>query len=359
MSASQQAEQKAVVAGGGAGHGSGAQVYRTSPARMGRMMAIMVGICVVGGVIFFAMWDYWISEPAPVVAMMAEEANREAARAAEAARDAATGTTVTHDLAFVESDNLMVLGFNALPGEEGANPTISVGVGDTVRFNVVNDGISFHAFGVTLGEEGIAGIIPGTEVASPSSPLKAGESGSAEFVAGEEGTYYYICTVPGHREMGMVGEIVVGPAQEGDGGEDGQAAGGIPPGTGGEAEAPTGVSRSFEMDFVESDDLRTLGFDALPGEEGANPEIRVDSGDEVTVTVTNAGRSFHSFGVVTNPDNPASVVWGSEIAAPTSPLKAGESGSATFTAGSPGMYHYICTVPGHQFQGMKGTFIVE
>jgi len=25
----------------------------------------------------------------------------------------------------------------------------------------------------------------------------------------EPGTYYYICTVPGHREMGMVGTIIV------------------------------------------------------------------------------------------------------------------------------------------------------
>ena len=39
--------------------------------------------------------------------------------------------------------------------------------------------------------------------------LKPGESGTAEFIAGEEGTYYYICTVPGHRDQGMVGEIIV------------------------------------------------------------------------------------------------------------------------------------------------------
>ena len=47
------------------------QYYLTTPARTGKMMAIMLGICVVGGAIFFSLWDYWISEPAPVVAMMA------------------------------------------------------------------------------------------------------------------------------------------------------------------------------------------------------------------------------------------------------------------------------------------------
>jgi len=46
-------------------------------------------------------------------------------------------------------------------------------------------------------------------VASPNSPLKPGEGGTSEFIPGEPGTYYYICTVPGHREMGMVGTIIV------------------------------------------------------------------------------------------------------------------------------------------------------
>ena len=47
------------------------KVYRTTPARTGKMLVIMLGICIVGGAIFFGMWDYWISQPAPVVAMMA------------------------------------------------------------------------------------------------------------------------------------------------------------------------------------------------------------------------------------------------------------------------------------------------
>jgi len=313
-------------------------VYRTTSARTGKMMAIMLGICIVGGVIFFSMWDYWISEPPPVVAMMAGDADH-------AAPAAQTGKTITQDLSFVESSDFRTLAFNALPGEPDNNPTINMNVGDKVMFNVVNDGVSFHAFGVTKDTEGFGGIIPGSEVASPSNPLKAGESGTAEFIAGEEGTYYYICTVPGHREQGMVGEIIVGPAQGG--------------GSSGVAAAPTGVSHDFILDFVESDDFRTLAFNALPGEDGNNPEIRVNSGDEITVTSNNLGKSFHAFGVVTNPEDFNNVIWGSEIAAASNPLKPGESGSTTFTAGAPGTYYYICTVPGHALQGMQGNFIVE
>ena len=313
-------------------------VYRTTPARTGKMMAIMLGICIVGGAIFFGMWDYWISEPAPVVAMMAGGDDH-------AAPAAQTGQTITSDLSFVESSDFRTLAFNALPGEPDNNPTINMNVGDKVIFNVVNDGVSFHAFGVTKDTEGFGGIIPGSEIASPSNPLKAGESGSSEFVAGEEGTYYYICTVPGHREQGMVGEIIIGPAQGG--------------GSSGTAAAPTGVSHDFTLDFVESDDLRTLGFNALPGEDGSNPEIRVSSGDEITISATNMGVSFHSFGVVSDPEDFNSVIMDSAIGSMSNPLKSGEGGSVTFTAGAPGTYYYICTVPGHALQGMQGSFIVE
>ena len=56
----------------------------------------------------------------------------------------------------------------------------------------------------------MAGIIPGTDIASASSPLKPGESDQSEFIPSEEGVYYYICTVQGHRAQGMVGQIIVG-----------------------------------------------------------------------------------------------------------------------------------------------------
>ncbi len=312
-------------------------IYRTSPERTAKMMAIMLGLCIVGGAIFFGMWDYWISQPAPVVEM-------KKASKAQTPAAVATGKEIPVKLSFVESKDFRTLAFNALPGEEGSNPTITANVGDKILFDVVNDGKSFHAFGVTEDEEGFVGIIPGSEVASANNPLKAGESGKAEFIPAKEGTYYYICTVPGHREQGMVGEIVVGPAKASGGGK---------------AAAPTGVSHNFVVDFVESKDFRTLAFNALPGEEGSNPDFTVNSGDSVTFKANNVGKSFHSFGVVTNPEDFNSVVWKSEIASASNPLKPGQSGEVTFTAGAPGTYYYICTVPGHALQGMQGLFIVE
>jgi nitrite reductase (NO-forming) len=307
-------------------------VYRTSSARTGKMMIIMLGICIVGGAIFFGMWDYWISQPAPVVAQMS------------GAQDHGAPAVATGDLNFVQSpDGFTDLAFNALTGEPGHNPTINAAVGDKIIFNVLNQDGGFHAFGVTAEAEGFTGIVPGSEVASANAPLQKGESDSSEFVPAEEGTYYYICTVPGHRDLGMVGEIIVG-ASEGPA----------------EAAAPTGVSHDFTVNFVESEDgFSDLAFNALTGEEGHNPDFVVNSGDEVTFTAANVGKGFHAFGITASPDDFNNVLWGSEIAAAAAPLKAGESGSTTFTAGAPGNYYYICTVPGHASLGMQGSFIVE
>ena len=314
-------------------------IYRTTSERTVKMMVIMLGICIVGGGIFFGMWDYWTSMPPPAGLLTGDVGED---HSSDSGSVTLTGVEINSSLSFIESSDFRTLAFNALPGEADNNPTITANVGDKIIFDIVNDGKSFHAFGVTADTEGFGNLYPGSEVASANAPLKPGESGVSEFIPTEPGTYYYICTVPGHRMQGMVGEIIVSGA-----------------GAPAAAAPPTGVSHEFNFDFVESSDFRTLGFNKLPGEDGANPEIRVNSGDEITVTTVNAGKSFHAFGVVSNPDDFTSVVFDSEIAAATNPLKPGESGSVTFLAGAPGTYYYICTVPGHALQGMQGTFIVE
>lgn len=297
------------------------------------MLAIMCGICIAGGILFFSFWDYWISLP-PGNQMVKGPAAPEQA--------AATGKEFDVELTFVESSDFRTLAFNALPGEEGHNPDIQANVGDKIEFIVKNGGKSFHAFGVTEATEGFEGIISGTEIASANNPLKPSEGGESHFIPAKEGTYYYICTVPGHRDMGMVGKIIVGPKGEAP-----------------KAAAPTGTSHNFELNFIESADFKNYAFNALPGEDGNNPEIRVKSGDSVTIKAANNGKSFHSFGIVSDVDDPNSLVFNSAIKSANNPMKPGETGEITFTAGAPGMYHYICTVPGHAALGMQGDFIVE
>ena len=175
--------------------------FLTSSERTAKMMTIMLGICIAGGAIFFGMWDYWLSSPPPAASLGQAEA---------VAGGTFTGQEIPISLSFVESSDFRTLAFNALPGEPDNNPTINAEVGDKIIFDVINDGIAFHSFGVTAETEGFGGIIPGTDIATASNPLKPGESGTSEFIPSEEGIYYYICTVPGHRAQGMVGEIRVG-----------------------------------------------------------------------------------------------------------------------------------------------------
>lgn len=309
-----------------------APILRTSPARVGKMLAILIGLIIVGAVIFFANWDYWISLP-PAVSRQKQVTTGAATE---------TGETINVSLKFIESPDFKTMAFNALPGDPNHNPEIHADIGDKIVFDVSNAGKSFHAFAITDATEGTGPAIAGTEIGTGSSPLKPGTSGQVSFIPAKVGTYYYICSVPGHREQGMEGKIIVEEAKP-----KAQAA------------APTGTKVSFNLNFLESSDFRTLAFNALPGEEGHNPDIKVKSGDSVTIHVKNIGKSFHAFGIATNAEDPTTVVSGTAIRDPNNPLKPGEEGEATFTAGAPGTYYYICTVPGHALQGMKGNFTVE
>ena len=47
-------------------------IYRTSPERTYKMMAILLGICIVGGGIFFGLWDYWTSIPPAIMGKTVE-----------------------------------------------------------------------------------------------------------------------------------------------------------------------------------------------------------------------------------------------------------------------------------------------
>lgn len=130
-----------------------------------------------------------------------------------------------------------------------------------------------------------------------------------------------------------------------------------PAGTGGTV-APNGNKQSFDLSFQISSDFSKYGFDAPMGSKGANPEIKVHPGDTVTIHLTNPSKSFHAFAIVTDPQDPSSVVWKSSFKTPDNPMKPNEKGDVTFVAGTPGLYHYICTVPGHAALGMDGNFIV-
>ena len=315
-------------------------ILRTSPARLGKLLAILLGIMVVGGAIFFLNYDYWNSY-LPTAGKIQEGLGSHTT----SGETKATGKTVEVNLSFLESPDFKVYAFNALSGD-AKNPEIHANVGDKIVFHVKNAGKSFHAFAVTDSATGPGPAIDGTTVGTADNPMKPGTSGDATFVASKPGEYYYICAVPGHRELGMEGKIEIAPSS------------GSTAASGAEVK-PTGNKVEFTVSFVMSADFKQYAFNALPGQPGSNADIKVKSGDTVTIHVKNDSKSFHAFGIVVDPDNPSDVLWNSAVATPDNPLKPGKSGDVTFVAGAPGTYHYICTVPGHAALGMDAKFIVE
>ncbi len=77
------------------------------------------------------------------------------------------------------------------------NPTITVKTGDVVRIRLVNsDGITHNI------------AIPALGVYSSTVSSK-GASTSIAFEASEPGEYSYFCTIPGHKEAGMLGKLII------------------------------------------------------------------------------------------------------------------------------------------------------
>ena len=319
--------------------GAESPIIRTGRARFGKGLAVIVIIMALGAGIHVAYSDFWNAFP-PANQLKVQEGPK--------GECAVAGASKEFQLRFTESADFRNLGFNGIAGESGANPEIVVNVCDSVTIELENGGKMPHAFGVVSNPEDPNTIQFKSAFKSASDPIKPGEQGEVTFTPTKEGEYFYICTVPGHALQGMQGKFIVKAA----------GAGGTAGGTS-ESVKPTGVSHTVDLAFTETADLRTLGFNAPKGEANANPEIRVKAGDSVTINVVHNGVMPHAFGVVTDLDEPTSVVFNSAIKSANNPILKGQSGSVTFVADKPGNYFYICTVPGHSLQGMQGNFIVE
>jgi rusticyanin len=100
-----------------------------------------------------------------------------------------------------------------------------------------------------------------------------------------------------------------------------------------------------------------------------NPAITVPAGAQVSIQVINADPDT-AHGLVITAGN-AATTWmpmmtvqpaftGSALWFLGNPTPAGmHAGTLTFTASTPGTYHYLCPVPGHAQKGMTGVFAVS
>lgn len=237
---------------------------------------------------------------------------------------------------------------------------IDVSAGSTVTFKVTNKGAMPHDFMIN-GTEGTAMLDPGKSEEFTSKPIPA--------------TTQAWCTVPGHKEAGMLMDIDV------TGGATGPAPGGMAMGSGA-GTAGTGA----KIDFMAKTAADWKPFDpvlkpapagtehkiAMSAEETVievspgvtqelwtfnkqfpGPILRGKVGDIFTVTLTNNGKMGHSLDF-----HASKVAWSDEMRT----IQPGESLVYQFEAKFAGMWMYHCgTAPAlhHIGNGMFGAVIID
>lgn len=257
-----------------------------------------------------------------------------------------TRPDVTFTLRTAIADGKMVYIGHTGAIEGRVNPDLHVPENAVVQINVINSDGAIHDIAVP-------------EFGAQSDKFTGrGSSTAIVFRANRNGTFEYLCTVPGHRAAGMFGSLIVGEPQEQvdsdalDIVQDPTAVG-TPVGTRGPEHVTVDlVTTEVVGQLADGATYRYWTFnDKVPG-----PFIRVRESDTVTLNMANAEDSAHIHSIdlhaVTGPGGGAAVTQ----AAP------GETKSFTFKALQPGLYVYHCATPmvaQHITNGMYGMILVE
>ena len=103
----------------------------------------------------------------------------------------------------------------------------------------------------------------------------------------------------------------------------------------------------------------TLTFKGLDEFKYDPSTASVAAGSQVTVNFENVGVLEHSWILVADSADPATVSEADALAgATTGNVPAGQSKTLTFTAPAAGTYKFVCAVAGHAVGGMVGTLTV-
>jgi uncharacterized cupredoxin-like copper-binding protein len=204
---------------------------------------------------------------------------------------------------------------------------VTIPANTDVTFMITNDGVAPHNF--SIDELGIDIDLPVGETQETAINAPAGE-------------YEYYCNVPGHKEAGMVGKLIVSedaaaaapggtavpgatPAQE--------AAVAATPGaattTGGEEQAAAGAAEAVEV----------VSHDIFFEPEA----LSIPADTDVTVRLPNEGVTAHNFSI-------------DELGISVD-IAPGATEETVINAPA-GEYEYYCNVPGHKQAGMVGTLTV-
>jgi plastocyanin len=84
-------------------------------------------------------------------------------------------------------------------------PTITLTAGQIYTMTAYNIGSMQHNWAIVNAKSTSANVQWGAVTA----PINAGASGEVTFRAGQAGSYFYICQVPGHVALGLWGTVIV------------------------------------------------------------------------------------------------------------------------------------------------------
>jgi nitrite reductase (NO-forming) len=252
--------------------------------------------------------------------------------------------TVQYTLRTDTSDGMAFIGVGGdIDGQP--NPTLTASPGDVVEITMVNgDGVThdlaLYDFGVSTGEISTLGA-----------------RATVRFTVTKDGEYAYFCTVPGHRQAGMEGKLVVGAPKVAA--PDAVSIVRDPtdlPGPIGKR-GPTLVQvqlEAQELNGLLADGTSYLYYTfngKVPG-----PMIRARVGDTIELTLSNPSSSkmVHSIDLhaVTGPGGGSAVMQ----------VQPGSSKTFTFKALTPGLFVYHCATPSvaeHIANGMYGMILIE
>jgi uncharacterized cupredoxin-like copper-binding protein len=89
-------------------------------------------------------------------------------------------------------------------------PTLRFNLTDVINITVINVGMMPHAFAITNAPKTGATILFNAEIGSANNPLQSGKQGTIIFTPNNAGSsFFYICPVPGHAEVGMYGSVII------------------------------------------------------------------------------------------------------------------------------------------------------
>ena len=241
------------------------------------------------------------------------------------------------------------------------NPTLRVTKGDQVKIILINVEPMAHDV-----------VLDGHKVKS-GQILRIGDKTEVTFVAQQSDAYY--CSIPGHRQLGMEGQLVVGGASSDDAHADEAVAAHRPMAVATKPIAPTkpitddeiaadaaAVPAPITRDAPETVSYRLTSSEVVAQmEDGTTfeywcydgqvpgPMLRARVGDTVEVTLANdaASKLVHSidFHAATGPGGGATLLQ----------VPPGQEKALRFKALNPGLYVYHCAtphIPTHLARGM-------